>query len=470
MSKKILCIVLTVLLVLSLSACSDNSLETIKNTSSDGSIVFLQYSHNAKNPNIPNIEIPNNYIEMGNNIYAVLNDSSEIVKYMKIVFVEAIGEHVFSECDANGTLFNDPNEVPPEPTGTINSITLSTETLELTEGTSSDITYVIDPADYSGSNIKWESSDTNIALVENGKVTAVKSGECKITLTIEDKTATCVVKVNPKPTEPVEIKPSSVSLSKNSASIYIGDSVTLKATVSPNEAENKSITWTSSDSGVATVYNGTVTGKSSGTVTITATTVNGKTATCKVTVSKKPEEPPKTISTTGISVSKGSITLYIGENATISATVSPDNASNKNVTWSSSNNSVTTVSNGKIVAIAEGTATITAKASGGQTATCTVTVKKKVQAFTWSVISQSDCPLNISNEFDNYLLSGAAKNLAISKDGYTYVMIKVAGGSKVSAVSVSENGNQIVIDVNNSGNTNCIFIKYNRENTNISVK
>ena len=60
--------------------------------------------------------------------------------------------------------------------------------------------------------------------------------------------------------------------------------------------------------------------------------------------------------------------------------------------------------NGKIIAVAEGTATITAKASGGQTATCTVTVNKKVQAFTWSVISQSDCPLNISNEFDNYIL------------------------------------------------------------------
>ena len=467
MSKKILCIILIILLVLSLSACSDDSsLETIKNTSSDNSLIFLQYSHNAKPP-VPSIEIPDNYAEMGNNIYAVLNDANEVVGYKKIVLVIATNEYGFYDCDANGKLFRDPNEVVEQPSATPNGITLSSATLELAEETSSDLTFTTDPENYSPTEIKWESSNSGIALVDNGKVVAVKSGECTITLTIDGKTATCVVTVTPKATEPVKVEPKNVSLSKNSASIYIGDSVTLKATVTPNEAENKNITWTSSDSNVATVYNGTVTGKASGTATITATTVNGKKATCKVTVSKKPEEPPKTISTTSISVSKGSVTLYIGENATISATVSPDNATNKNITWSSSNNAIATVSNGKITAVSEGTATITAKASGGQTATCTVTVNKKVQAFTWSVISQSDCPLNISNEFDNYILSGSAKTLAISKDGYTYVMIKVAGGNKVSVSSVSESNGKIIIKTSASGNSNCVFIKYNRENTNL---
>ena len=466
MSKKILCIVLAVLLVLSLSACSDKSLETIKNTPSDNSFVFLQYSHNAK-PSAPTIEIPDNYAEMGNDIYAVLNDSNEVIGYKKIVLVITTNEYGFYDCDANGKLVRDPNEVPVEPSTTLNSVTLNSATLELMEESSADLTYTTDPENYVSSEIKWESSNSEIALVENGKVVAVKSGECTITLTIDGKTATCSVTVKPKETKPVKVEPNGVSLSKNSASIYIGDSLTLKATVAPNEAENKSVTWTSSDSNVATVYNGTVTGKASGTATITATTVNGKTATCKVTVSKKPEEPPKTISTTGISVSKSSISLYVGENATISATVSPDNATNKNVTWSSSNNSIATVSNGKIVAVAEGTATITAKASGGQTATCTVTVNKKVQAFTWSVISQSDCPLNISNEFDKYILSGSAKTLAISKDGYTYVMIKVAGSNKVSVTSVSESNGKIIIKTSSSGNSNCVFIKYNRENTNL---
>ena len=86
MSKKILCIILALLLVLSLSACSDKSLETIKNTSSDDSLIFLQYSHNAK-PFAPSIEIPDNYAEMGNDVYAVLNDFNEVVGYKKIVLV-----------------------------------------------------------------------------------------------------------------------------------------------------------------------------------------------------------------------------------------------------------------------------------------------------------------------------------------------------------------------------------------------
>lgn len=462
MYKKVLCIALVVILILSLSACSNKSLENIKNTGSDGVLVFLQYSHDAKH-STPSIEIPSNYVAMGNDIYAVLSDANEVIGYKKVILVEATGEYVFKDCDANGNIKAEP-EVPTNP---IVSLTLNKTSLELTEGTTADLTYTIDPTDYNASNIKWESNNNNVATINDGKITAVKSGECVITLTVDDKTATCTVKVNAKPTEPQEVKPSGVSLSKTSASVYIGNSITLKATVTPNEAENKSVTWTSSDANIATVYNGTVTGKSSGTVTITATTVNGKTATCKVTVSAA---PPKTVSTNGITVSKNSVEIYIGESATITATVSPTNATDKNITWTSSNNNVATVSNGKIVAIAEGSATITAKASGGQTATCTVKVNKKVQAFTYSVISQSDCPLSVSGEFDNYLVSSSAKNLAITKDGYTYVMIKVAGGGKVSISSVTESNGQIIIKTSATGTSNCAFIKYNRENKNIVVK
>lgn len=466
MHKKIFCIALVVILLTSLSACANKSLENIQNAGSDGILVFLQYSHDAK-PSTPSIDVPDNYAEMGDGIYAVLNDSNEIIGYKKLILDDVTGEYIFKDCDANGKVTG---TTPENPVTVINSLTLDKTSVELTEGTTSTIIYVIDPTDFVPNNIKWSSSDEQVATVSDGTVTANKSGECVITLTIEDKTATCSVKVNPKPTEPEEIKPNSISLSKSSASVYIGNSITLNATVSPNEAKNKTVTWTSSDSNVATVYNGTVTGKSSGTVTITATTVNGKTATCKVTVSKKPEEQPKPIVTNGITLNKNSVDIYIGETATITATVSPSNAADKSVTWTSSNNSIATVSNGKITAIAEGSATITAKASGGQTSTCTVNVKKKVQAFTYSIISQSDCPLSISNEFDNYLLTGSAKNLAVSKDGYTYVMIKVAGSGKISVTSVTENNGQITITTKNTGTSNCVFVKFNRETQNIVFK
>ena len=97
-----------------------------------------------------------------------------------------------------------------------------------------------------------------------------------------------------------------------------------------------------------------------------------------------PTEPPTTqpvkpepIKTTNINLSVDSVKLYVGEKATIVATVKPNNATDKTVKWTSSNTSVATVVNGTVTAHKVGTATITATASGGQTATCKVTVEKK---------------------------------------------------------------------------------------------
>ena len=468
MIKRILSFALVAIMLLSVTACSskdepDLAFENVKGSSANNSILFLQYSFN-KRPAIDDIVIPDNYVYLGNDIYAVVSETNEIIGYKKVVLDSTTNKHVLKDCDANGKLSDEPPVVSTNPSG----LSISQTSVELNEGETVTLTYITDPEDYIYENILWETSDENVATVEDGTITAVKAGQCTIKLTVDDKTVSCSVTVVVE-TKP-EIKPESISLNKSSSSIYIGDTVSLKATISPNNADDKTVTWSSSDTSIATVNsNGTVTGKASGTATITAKTANGKTATCKVTVSKKPEEP-KVIATTGISVSKTSLTLNIGENATITATVTPNNATNKNVTWTTSNNKVATVTNGKIVAVGEGTATITAKASGGQTATCTVKVNKKQQAFSWSTISQSDCPLSVSDEFDKYILSGAAKNMAITKDGYTYVMIKVAGSNKVSVTSVSESGNQIIIKTSNKGDSGFVFIRFNRENTNISYK
>ena len=161
-----------------------------------------------------------------------------------------------------------------------------------------------------------------------------------------------------------------ISLNKDKLSLVEGKSETLTATVTPSNATNKSVTWTSSDTKVATVSNGKVTAVKAGTATITAKTSNGKTATCTVTVKKK------TVSATGISLNKTKLSLVKGSSATLTATITPSNATDKSVTWTSSNTSIATVSKGKVTAVKAGTATITAKTSNGKTATCTVTVKK----------------------------------------------------------------------------------------------
>ena len=184
---------------------------------------------------------------------------------------------------------------------------------------------------------------------------------------------------NPGTDEPQDIAVTSVSLDRTSLTLEIGESYTLVATVSPSNATDKSITWSSTDSSVASVSGGKVTAKSEGATTITATAHNGKTAICTVTVNEPASE---VVEVTSVSLNKTSLTLEIGESETLTATVLPSNATNKSVTWTSSVQSVATVANGKVTAVGSGTATITATTSNGKKATCSVTVDAAVPAIT----------------------------------------------------------------------------------------
>lgn len=169
-------------------------------------------------------------------------------------------------------------------------------------------------------------------------------------------------------TDPVSAE--SVSLNKNALALYTGDSESLVATVSPNNATDKSVTWTSSVPSVATVdASGMVNALAVGSTTITVTTTDGGfTATCTVTVSAK-------IAVTSVSLNTGAVSINKNASTTLTATVYPSNATNKNVTWSSSNTGIATVSNGVVTGVAAGTATITVTTvDGSKTATCTVTV------------------------------------------------------------------------------------------------
>ena len=174
--------------------------------------------------------------------------------------------------------------------------------------------------------------------------------------------------------EPASVHPAAVALDKTSLDLYVGDSETLTATVTPANAGNKKVTWSSSDESVATVSSkGEVTAVAEGKATITVTTQDGGlTATCTVNVAPKP-----LVNVTGIELSKTTLTLNVGASATLKATVTPEDATNKNVTWTSSDAAIASVDEGGVVkALAEGLATITATTvDGGFAATCALTVK-----------------------------------------------------------------------------------------------
>ncbi len=203
------------------------------------------------------------------------------------------------------------------------------------------------------------------------------------------------------PPDPVAV--TGVSLNKNATTIAIGANETLTATITPANADNQAVTWSSNNTAVATVnQNGQVTGVSAGTATITVTTQDGnKTATCTVTVPDPSADP---VAVTGVSLNKTSTSLTVGATETLTATVAPANATNQAVTWSSNNTAVASVDqNGKVTAVAAGTATITVTTQdGNKTAMCTVTVSAAVTP----TAPQSGLIIHVPEVYEDKLLAG----------------------------------------------------------------
>ena len=172
------------------------------------------------------------------------------------------------------------------------------------------------------------------------------------------------------------IEVETIELNKTSITIKENMSETLEATIRPEDADDKSVTWTSSDTSVATVDNGVVRGIKAGNATITARTSNGKTATCSVTVE---ENVAPIVHVTKVTVSPKSRTMYVGSSYKLAYTIKPSGATDKNVTWTSSDTSVATVdTNGMVKGLKAGTTTITVKSvDGNKKAEATIKVIAK---------------------------------------------------------------------------------------------
>lgn len=161
----------------------------------------------------------------------------------------------------------------------------------------------------------------------------------------------------------------SIALNKTDLSLKVGESENLVATVNPNNATDKTVTWSTSDASIATVdHNGKVVAMKEGITTITAK-AEEITATCTITITASQ------IAVSSVELNRAKMFLKEGESETLIVTVKPEYATDKTVTWSSSDVAVATVDeDGKVTALKEGNASITAKA-GEKTATCSVTVR-----------------------------------------------------------------------------------------------
>ena len=240
------------------------------------------------------------------------------------------------------------------------SVTLNKTSLELLLGGTETLVATVKPDNTTDKTVTWTSSNTSVATVDNaGKVTTLAVGNATITATCGSVSATCAVTVKAVPAE-------SVTLNKTTLELLLGGTETLVATVKPDNTTDPKVIWTSDDEDIATVdQNGCVTGVGVGTVLIRAT-CGDIVALCEVTVNPVPAE--------SVSLNKTSLELKVGEFETLEATVLPEETTYKTVTWTSSNDNVATVNEfGRIMAVAVGTATITATC-GDASATCEVTM------------------------------------------------------------------------------------------------
>lgn len=250
----------------------------------------------------------------------------------------------------------------------VTKITLDTTNVTMWAGATRQLGVSIEPANADIKNVTYGSSNPDVATVSsNGLITAKKKGTATITVTATDgsgKSASCAVIVK-QPVTGIQITPNGFTLVK-------GDVKDLKANVSPADADNPDVIWTSSNTNIAAVSSkGQVTAVNEGSCVITATCKDNASisASCTIVVGTP---------VTSVALAPNRASMNTGETILITASVLPTNASNKGIIWSwkSEDGASIILTNGAVKAMKAGTVTVTAKAAdnSGKEAYCTITI------------------------------------------------------------------------------------------------
>ncbi|MGN1372722.1 MAG: Ig-like domain-containing protein, partial [Candidatus Coproplasma sp.] len=290
----------------------------------------------------------------------------------------------------------------------VESVTLDKDSASLKVGETDTLTATVSPVDADNKNIVWTSSDSTIATVVNGVVTAKKAGTVTITATSaadSNKYDSCVYTIS-------NVAPTSIELNRTTATIALSDTLQLTANVLPSNTTIKTVTWSSSNTAVATVdENGNVTPVSTGSTTITATsTVDANVkATCALTIKST------IVKATGISLNYSNGELKVDETLQLTATITPDSADDKSVTWTTSNASIATVSaSGLVTAVGEGSVTITAISNSNDSVSTTCSISATYQKYTVTFISDG------TNQGSKEVIKGQTTTaITLTKQGYS---------------------------------------------------
>ncbi|HWT74530.1 MAG TPA: Ig-like domain-containing protein [Mobilitalea sp.] len=296
----------------------------------------------------------------------------------------------------------------------------------------------ITPSNLLDVNLKWKSSNDNVVkIIESSALTAtiqgVAGGTAVISAINQDNVVVgyCHVKVQ----QPV----TSIVLSETAVTVSLASkTLQLRASVYPDNALNKTVNWTSSDTTKATVdANGRVTLLKAGTVTIIATSADSPavTAMCNLSID---------VPVVSLALDETTKTMYVGQSARLTYTLLPANASNNSVTWTSTNTSVVTVdATGKVTAKSVGSSVVILKtADGGYTVYCTITVKQVATAVTFDVsvlnLKKGEyyyikTTLTPKNSTDNGLIWESSDTKVATVDANGKVVAKDAGSAIIMA-------------------------------------
>lgn len=413
-------------------------------------------------------------------------DTGELTKFIKFSdftsVPEKFGFDIWSATITSITIVNDSTVgtiYTENQTVAVTSVTLDETSLTLKEGETATLTATVLPDNATDNTVTWTSSDTDVATVADGVVTAIAEGAATITAKAGEKSATCSVTVTPVPVKTVTIaKP-------NQTTYKVGETVALTASVNSDATvADKEIVWSSSDDAIATVNKttGTVEFKAEGTVTITAAYKSDATIKDTVTLSATNDEIP--VSTVTITA-PGKTVYTVGDSITLVANVNSDaTVADKEIVWSSSDDSIATIdaSTGVVTFVSYGTATFTASYKSDTSISDSVSVGVVAADYVESEIEfnkTATTPTNINagcSDYEVYVMaiskeeaeSNSSVKVTVTADGTThtgyittvykqfkytrddggkfietgadgtyFVIVKVAGTHSVNSLSVS---------------------------------
>lgn len=300
----------------------------------------------------------------------------------------------------------------------VTEVGLNKTSTTLVEGETETLVATVMPENATDKSVVWESGNESAATVsQEGLVTAVGEGKATITVKTNDGgfSASCEVTVNKK-----VIAVTGVKLSAASMTLREGDRGILTATVEPANATNKNVEWWTTDLDIVSVTSapggstGYVEARKAGKTTVTVKTENGEfSASCEITVEKK--EVP----VTGITIEPSSLKLPVGDTYSLIPHVQPNDATNQDIKWLSTNESVATVNaEGKVTAVAAGNAEIRAMLEG-KFATCPVEVDNVTMTMkktSYMLILSLSKKINIESDIETNFTLDKSKITVVSAD------------------------------------------------------